>query len=155
MCNRLVNHLEKYNILYKHQYGFRSKGSTIHPMLHLLTGIADANDKITKDITLAVYLDLSKLFDNINHDILLYKLRYYGIRGISNKWFSSYLSNCKQYIEMNDCKSPLIKLTHGGSILEHVLILIYINDISNSTSLNLLSLLMIQQNISQIIIEII
>ena len=36
VCNRLVNYLEKYNILYKHQYGFRSKHSTIHPILHLL-----------------------------------------------------------------------------------------------------------------------
>ena len=109
MCNRLVNYLEKYNILYKHQYGFRSKHSTIHPILHLLK-----------------YK-------------LLYKLCHYGIRGISNKWFSSYLSNRKQYIEMLECKSPLITLTHGVSILGPVLFLICINDISNSTSLNLLS----------------
>jgi hypothetical protein len=52
---------------------------------------ADANDKISKDITMAVFLDLSKTFDTINHDVLLYKLCHYGIRGISNKWFSSYL----------------------------------------------------------------
>ena len=78
MCNRLVNYLEKYNILYKHQYGFRSKHSTIHPILHLL------KDKISKDITMAVFLDLSKAFDTINHDVLLYKLCHHGIRGISN-----------------------------------------------------------------------
>ena len=48
VSNRLVNYLEKYNILYKHQYGFRSKHSTIHPILHLLKDIADANDNISK-----------------------------------------------------------------------------------------------------------
>ena len=113
MCNRLVNYLEKYNILYKHQYGFLSKHSTIHPILHLLKDIADANDKISKDITMAVFLDLSKAFDTINHDVLLYKLCHYGIRGISNKLFSGYLFNRKQYIETNEYKSPLITLTHG------------------------------------------
>ena len=93
--------MEKYNILYKHQYGFRSKHSTVHPILHLLKDIADANNNISKDITMAVFLDLSKAFDTINYDVLLHKLGHYGIRGISNKWLSSYLSNRKQYIEMN------------------------------------------------------
>ena len=60
MCNRLVNDLEKYSILYKHHYGFRSKHFTIHPIWRLLKGIADANDKITKDISVAVFLIYSK-----------------------------------------------------------------------------------------------
>ena len=87
--------LEKYSILYKHLYGFRARDSTVHPILHLLKDISVANDKITKDRTMAVFLDLSKAFDTIDHDILLYKLNCYGIRGIRNKWFASYLSNRK------------------------------------------------------------
>ena len=56
VCNRLVGFLEENDILYKHQYGFRSKHSTTHPVLQLIKDIADANDKNTKDATLAVFL---------------------------------------------------------------------------------------------------
>ena len=72
MCNRLVSSLGKYNILYKHQYGFRSKHSTIRPILYLFKYITYANDYISKDIAMAVFLDLSKTFDTINHDFCGY-----------------------------------------------------------------------------------
>ena len=60
--------------------------------LYFVTGsvlILYANDKETKDVRLGVFIDLSKAFDSINNDILLHKLHFYGIRGISNMWFSS------------------------------------------------------------------
>ena len=104
--------------------------------------IADANDKTTKDVTLSVFIDLSKAFDTINHDILLKKLNFYGIRGVPNSWFSNYLSNRKQFTEINNCKSALTNISTGvpqGSILGPILFLLYINDINNCTSLNLLS----------------
>ena len=60
VCNRLVGFLEENDILYKHQYGFRSKHSTTHHVLQLIKDIADVNDKNTKDATLAVFIDLSR-----------------------------------------------------------------------------------------------
>jgi hypothetical protein len=52
-------------------------------------------------MTLAICCDLSTAFDVIRHDILLSKLNSYGIRGIANEWFNSYLSNRHQYVEID------------------------------------------------------
>ena len=98
--------------------------------------------KRSKNRTLAVFLDLSKAFDTISHNILLKNSEHYGVRGICNNWFSSYLSNRKQYTQVNDHRSSLKEITCGvpqGSILGPILFLTYINDISNSRELNLLS----------------
>ena len=142
VCVRLLNFLNRHDILYKCQFGFRNNHSTIHPIIHLLNHIADSNDKTTKDTTIALFLDLSKAFDTINHSKVLHKLNLYGIRGTSNLWFRNYLSERKQYLEFNGIKSNLLNINYGvphGSILGPILFLLYINDIQNSTSLNLLS----------------
>jgi hypothetical protein len=114
----------------------------VHPILHLLNDIADSNDKLTKDNTIAIFLDLSKAFDTINHSKLLHKLNFYGIRGITNLWFQNYLSERKQYLNFNGVVSDTLRITCGvpqGSILGPILFLLYINDIQNSTVLKLLS----------------
>ena len=112
---RLIHFLESQNILYKHQYGFRQHYSTIHPILHLLNVISNANDNKSKDITLAIFIDMSKAFDTISHNILIHKLEHYGIRGTCKDWFASYLTNRFQYTEIHGQKSTYLNINTGGS----------------------------------------
>ena len=81
---------------------------------------------------ISVFLDLSKAFDLLDHNILLYKLKYYGINSNSLQLLENYLTNRKQYIEFEKHKSDLKNITIGvpqGSILGPLFFIIYINDI--------------------------
>ena len=95
-------------ILSPHQYGFRPNRSTYMAINDLYCKITDDLDN--KHHSLGIFLDLSKAFDTLNHDILLHKLNMYGIRGLANSWIQNNLSNRKQYVVYNNSTSLIMIL---------------------------------------------
>ena len=81
--------------LYKKQFRFQKKFSTAHAVISFIENIEKAIGH--KMFVRAVFDDLQKVFDTVDHNILLHKLSHYGIRDIANWWFSSYLSNRKRF----------------------------------------------------------
>ena len=87
----------------------------------------------------AIFIDLAKAFDTVNHKIFLSKLEQCGIRGLANEVIRDYLTNRKQYVHANGVSSLLENINIGvpqGSVLEPILFLIYINDIVDCSNFN-------------------
>ncbi|CAL4122229.1 unnamed protein product, partial [Meganyctiphanes norvegica] len=97
ICEQMKSFLNKQNVFYKYQYGFREKHSTDHALIEIMDGIKIAIDG--KKLAGGIFVDLKKAFDTVNHKILLEKLKHAGIRGCPNKLIESYLTNRFQFVQ--------------------------------------------------------
>ena len=119
-----------HQLLSSSQYDFRQAHSTEHAILDMVESIRTNMDK--RLFSCGVFIDLKKAFDTVDHKILLDKLNYYGLRGIDNQWFSSYLTNRTQTTEINSFISDKEVVSCGvpqGSVPGPLLFLLYVNDI--------------------------
>ena len=137
--DQMIDYLTQRNILYKYQSGFRTKHSTDLCLSYLNNKILKGSDNGI--FTGMIIIDLQKAFDTIDHNILLEKLKAIGFCDDTVNWFHSYLTDRAFLVSIENKYSSISKISCGvpqGSILGPLLFLIYVNDMKQAVSSDLL-----------------
>ena len=130
---RMISFISRYNLIRPNQFGFQKNKCTSDAILEFLENVYDAFNE--NKHYLAIFLDFSKAFDTICHDILLKKLEHMGFRGPIHQWIKSFLLNRKQFVSVGDRSSEILDTKMGvpqGSTLGPLFFILYINDMSNT-----------------------
>ena len=132
LCKQIRNFLQINKILFKYQFGFRKLYSTTLVLIEFTDMVRRFLDQ--GNYVISIFVDLTKRFDTIDHEILLYKLDRYGIRGQANDFFRSYLTHRKQFTVVNGVESNSKRVNCGvpkGSVIGPLFFALYINDLQN------------------------
>ena len=113
----------------KSQYGFRENSNTKDAIFEFMDYAYDSIHN--SECLIAVYIDLSKAFDTVNHSIMVEKLHHIWVSGIIFDWFKTYLADRKQYVAFDGTFS----ISRFVDLLAPLLLLFYLNDISRSSEI--------------------
>ena len=121
--DRLYSFFSENNILYKKQFGFQKQHSTDNAIVHLVNEILKSFEN--NCYTLGIFINLTKAFDTVDHNVLLKKLFHNGVRGNNLKLFQIYLQNRKQYIAYKNSSKTEYKNVICGYRKAQYLVLYY------------------------------
>ena len=133
--NQLYQYFSDNELLAEQQYGFCAQHSTEYAAIKLFDHISKEMD--SGNTPTALYIDLSKAFDTLSFDIILQKLKHYGVMGTELRLLTDYLTNRKQYVVFNNHCSDITDIVNGvpqGSILGPLLFSIHINDLIRTSN---------------------